>query len=207
MVARLRSKNSQFSKSLFMPLTILEMEVEHLPNRDLQKIKEAKVDYHAVELYYDPVKNAITLFIAELLYRIVKDREHDNRLFDFLCASIKWLDVTDKGVANFHLVFMIRLLYFLGIYPNIKSYEEGSYFDMTNGEFTRQAPLGRHYLNKEESYIFAKLMKMTYENMSLYTFSRKERMQIINRILEYYRLHLPDFPEIKSLSVMQVLFD
>ena len=48
---------------------------------------------------------------------------------------------------------------------------------------------------------------ISFENMSLYSFSRQDRVGVINRIVEYYRLHLPDFPEIKSLSVMQSLFD
>ena len=68
-------------------------------------------------------------------------------------------------------------------------------------------PMHRHYLNKVESAFFSRLLRISFENMSLYGFSRQERARIIHRILEYYRLHLPDFPEIKSLSVMQSLFD
>ena len=52
-----------------------------------------------------------------------------------------------------------------------------------------------------------RLLKITYENMSLYSFSRQDRVRIIERLLEYYRLHLPEFPEIRSLAVMQTMFD
>ena len=68
-------------------------------------------------------------------------------------------------------------------------------------------PMHRHYLNQQESVVFARLLKISFENMSLYSFSRQDRVSVINRMLEYYRLHVPDFPEIKSLSVMQSLFD
>jgi DNA repair protein RecO (recombination protein O) len=47
---------------------------------------------------------------------------------------------------------------------------------------------------------------MTYENMALFRFSGNERQAIIYRILEYYRLHLADFPEIKSLEVLHAVF-
>ena len=43
--------------------------------------------------------------------------------------------------------------------------------------------------------------------MSLYAFSRRDRVRILHLILDYYRLHLPDFPAIKSLDVLQALFD
>ncbi len=78
---------------------------------------------------------------------------------------------------------------------------------MLNGVFVDRIPMHRHYLNPQESVVFVRLLKISFENMSLYSFSRQDRVSVINRILEYYRLHLPDFPEIKSLSVMQSLFD
>ena len=144
---------------------------------------------------------------TEILFRVVKETEPDSRLFEYLFESIQLLELSDKGVANFHLVFLLRLLHYLGIYPNVESYVAGSCFDMLNGVFVDRIPMHRHYLNRQESVVFARLLKISFENMSLYSFSRQDRVSVINRILEYYRLHLPDFPEIKSLSVMQSLFD
>lgn len=207
LVARTRGKRSSVSKALFMPLSVVEMEVEHLNKRDLHRIREAKLCYPLTELFCNPVKNVLALFLAEVLFRAVKETEPDPRLFGFLAESILLLEFSEKGVANFHLVFLLHLLYYIGIYPNVESYAVGFCFDMQNGVFVEQLPMHRHYLNPQESQIFVRLLKMSFENMSLYAFSRQDRVGIINRILEYYRLHLPDFPEIKSLSVMQSLFD
>lgn len=207
MVARNRGKKSPVSRALFMPLSVLEMEVEHKNRRDIHRIKESRVDIPLNELFCNPVKNVLALFLAEVLYRVVKETEPDPRLFDFLVRSIQYLEFTEKGVANFHLVFLLQLLNYMGIYPNTDSYVINSYFDMLNGEFITRLPLHRHYLNREESMIFARLFRISFENMGLYTFSRQERVNIINRILEYYRLHIPELPEIKSLAVMQSLFD
>lgn len=207
LVARSRGKKSTVSKALFMPLSVVEMEVEHLNKRDLHRIHETKLCYPLTELFCNPVKNVLALFVSEVLFRVVKETEPDPRLFEYLYESIQLLEFADKGVANFHLVFLLRLLYYMGIYPNAESYVPGTYFDMQNGVFVDCIPMHRHYLNKEESVFFARLLRISFENMSLYSFSRQDRMGVINRILEYYRLHLPDFPEIKSLSVMQSLFD
>lgn len=207
LVARGRGKKSTVSRSLFMPLSVVEMEVEHLNKRDLHRIRETKLCYPLTELFCNPVKNVLALFLAEVLFRVVKDTEPDPRLFDYLYESVRLLEFADKGVANFHLVFLLRLLYYMGIYPNADSYKAGSYFDMANGVFVGSQPMHRHYLSREESIVFVRLLKISFENMSLYSFSRKDRMAIINRILDYYRLHLPEFSDIKSLSVMQSLFD
>ena len=191
LVARSRGKKSSVSKALFMPLSVVEMEVEHLNKRDLHRIRETKLCYPLTDVFCNPVKNILALFLSEILFRVVKETEPDSRLFEYLFESIQLLELSDKGVANFHLVFLLRLLHYLGIYPNVESYVAGSC----------------HYLNRQESVVLARLLKISFENMSLYSFSRQDRVSVINRILEYYRLHLPDFPEIKSLSVMQSLFD
>ena len=207
LVARGRGKKSKVSKALFMPLSVVEMEVEHQNKRDLHRIRETKLCFPFVQLPCDPVKNALALFLAEVLFRVVKETEPDQRLFDYLYRSISLLELTDRGVANFHLVFLLHLLSYLGIFPNLESYIEGYYFDMQNGIFADRLPLHRNYLNREESKIFSRLAKISYENMSLYSFSRHERVKILERILSYYRLHLPEIPEIKSIAILQVLFE
>lgn len=207
LVSRNRGKRTTVSKALFIPLSVLDMEVEHLNKRDLHRIKEARMCYPINSICCDPIKNVVALFLAEVLFRVVKDTEPDERLFSYLYESIHLLEYADKGIANFHLVFLLGLLGYLGIFPNTDSHKEGYFFDMLNGEFVNQVPMHAHYLNKEESEFFYRLLRISFENMSLYGFSRQDRVNIIHRILEYYRLHLPDFPEIKSLAVMQSLFD
>lgn len=207
LVARNRGKKTAVSKALFIPLSAVEMEVDHRNKRDLHRIRESKLCYPFTHVLTDPVKNALALFVAEILFRVVKDTEPDARLFDFLYRSIYLLETTEDGIANFHLVFLLHLLSYLGIYPNVDSYIEGYYFDMQSGVFADRPPLHRYYLNREESVIFARLFKISYENMSLYAFSRSDRVLILNRMLTYYRLHLPEIPEIKSLAILQSLFD
>lgn len=201
-------KRSKVSKALFIPLSPLEMEVEHMNKRDLQRIKETRMCFSINDICRRPIKNVLALFLSEILFQVMKEyTEPDKRLFSYLYESIHLLEYTDKGIANFHLVFLLGLPRFLGISPNTESYQTGSYFDMLNGVFTSQVPTHRHYLNKEESAFFSRLLRIRYENMSLYSFSRQDRTRIIQHILEYYRLHLPDFPEIKSLPILQSLFD
>ena len=207
LVSRARGKRTAVSKALFIPLSVLDMEVEHLNKRDLHRIKETRICFPINNICCDPIKNVLALFLSEVLFRVVKDTEPDQRLFDYLYESIHLLEYADKGIANFHVVFLLGLLHYLGIFPNVETYREGTLFDMLNGEFTEQIPMHAHYLNQAESAFFYRLLRIGFENMSLYGFSRQDRVNIIHRILEYYRLHLPDFPEIKSLAVMQSLFD
>lgn len=202
-----RGKKSAVSKSLFMPLSVLEMDVDHQPKRDLHRIKETRLCFTLNGISTHPVKNVVALFVAEVLYRVLKETQADPRLFDYLSRSIQLLDEVEEGIANYHLVFLLGLTHYLGVFPHVETYRNGYCFDMLNGVFGEYPPMHSHYLNETESAVFASLLRISYENMSLYTFSRRERVDIIHRILTYYRLHLPDFPEIKSLAILQSLFD
>ena len=51
------------------------------------------------------------------------------------------------------------------------------------------------------------LMRLNYKTMHLCTMSRAERNRCTEVILEFYRLHVPGFPEMKSLEVLRQLFD
>ena len=206
MVYNSRSKKTKVSRSLLQPLSVLEMEVEHQNRHDIQRIKEVKPGFNMTQLHCHPVKNAISLFLSEVLYRIIQEKEENRALFDFLWRSVKWLEIADAGVANFHLTFLLQLSTYLGIRPTGKSFKAGSYFDLQNGVFTDTVPPHDYFLNQNDSIVFERLLRMSYENMALYTFARQERVSIIRQIIEYYRLHLSDFPEIKSLAVMQSLF-
>lgn len=207
LVPRKRGKKTSLSKALYIPLSVVDMEVEHLNKRDLHRIKECRMCFPQSEIYENPVKNILALFVSEFLYKVVKETEPDASLFEFLYTSIHILENTDEGIANFHIVFLLRLLTYLGIYPNTTSGKKKCYFDMLNGVFVEAIPVHQHFLDKAESEVFDRLLRISFENMSLYAFSRRDRVAIINRIIEYYRLHIPSFLEIKSVSVMQSLFD
>lgn len=117
-----------------------------------------------------------------------------------------WLDSCSEGFSNFHLVFTMRLTRFLGFYPNLEDNVEGAYFDMRAGCFTLLTPLHRDFLKPQDASLIGLMMRMDFSNMHLFKLSRNERNSLLDVIMHYYRLHLPDFQELKSLSVLRELF-
>jgi len=201
-----KSRKSKSPRSLFHPLAILDLDVEHQNLREIQRIKEIKIHIPLIALLSDPVKGALGIFLAELISKVVREEQPNRPLFDFLLQSIQVLELTNVSPANFHLAFMIHLSRLLGFYPDSTGYQKGMFFDMQNGAFALNKPAHIHFLPPDESAVFFNLLRISYENMSAFRFSGRERQTIIRRILDYYRLHLSDFPEIKSLEVLHEVF-
>jgi len=206
-VTQNQGKKSGKKAALFQPFSILNLDVEHKNNKDIHIIRDVKIHVPLTNLMFDPVKIPISLFLAEFLHRSVKESDSNRSLFEFVMQSIQVLDLSNKGIANFHLVFLFKLTRFLGFYPNTEAYREGMYFDLINGIFVSELPHHNHYLLPIDARVFSLLMRMNYENMHLFSFSRQERVDIIEKIIEYYKLHLSTFSYPRSLEILQSLFD
>ena len=203
-----RSRKAPVKTALFQPLAMVELEADYRPNVTMYKVKEAKSFYPFSSLPFDPYKSAIALFLSEFLCRALREETENRPLFAYLQHSVVWLDECRGGFANFHLVFLMRLSRFLGLYPNLEHYAEGDYFDLQAACFTSLRPQTHsHYIGPQEAARLRRLMRMNYETMHLFGMSRTERARCLSVINDYYRLHLPDFPELRSLEVLKELFD
>lgn len=202
-----QGRKSKLQRPLFTPFAVLDIESDYKPGRDIQKIKEVRPAEILQQLHYDPVKNAITLFLSEFLSRTIREPEANSAFFEFLLQSIRLLDIIEDGKANFHLCFLIRVSGFLGFYPNMESYHPGNYFDLLNGVSSVTQPDHAYFLSPDEAANFATLMRMNYHNLHLFRFSREERMLILEHIINYFKLHHAGFTQLKSLEVLKALFD
>ena len=201
-----RSRKTAAGAALFRPFSLVEFEADVRPKSGLHPVRESRVWYSLDSLPCHPYKMGISMFLAEFLYRALPEEGGNAPLFAYLVYSIRWLDACTRDFSNFHLVFLIRLSRFLGFYPNLDGYSPGFFFDMLNACFVEREPSHGRFLSREESSRILKLMRMNYETMRLFAMSRAERNRCVEVVMEYYRLHLPTFPELKSLSVLQELF-
>ncbi len=204
-----KTSKGRLKKQLFQPLSLIDVECDLRPNVQLQHLRDARMTDPFSSIPFEPAKLAISLFIAEFLYHALRgEREGNAQLFDYMTNSIRWLDAATTGYANFHLAFLMRLSRFLGFYPLIK--EEGArsdtYFDLRAGTFCSEAPLHHDFLAPEEAAHIHTMMRMDFQTMHLFRMNRNERNRCLDIMLTYYQLHLPDFPELKSLPVLQELF-
>ena len=101
---------------------------------------------------------------------------------------------------------MLHLTRFIGFYPNVEDYASGCSFDMREGCFVYAAPLHADFLPPHEAEKIGLLLRLNYATMRLLRLTREERNRCVDVLLAYYRLHLPDFPEMKSLAVLRELF-
>ena len=201
-----QSSKGKMRRQFFMPLTLVEVDFDYRQRASLQRIRDIRISHPLPSLGMDPFKLSIAMFVAEFLCHATRDEHLNEPLFQFVSFSLQWLDGVERGFANFHLVFMMRLSRFVGFFPNTDE-REGRYFDLLNGCFTSSVPLHGHFLAPAEASKIGLLMRLNYKTMHLCAMSREERNRCTEVIVEYYRLHVPGFPPLRSLEVLRQLFD
>ena len=201
-----KTSKGKIKKQFFQPLTLLEIETDIRLKLQLQKLNDVRLLTPFASIPFEPDKLAISLFVAEFLYYALRSEQRNELLYDYLEYSIMWLDGQQANFANFHIVFLLRLTRFLGFYPNLDDYEDGDYFDLRESEFMRNPPVHRDFLHPEEAQKVQLMMRMDFPTMHLFRMSHNDRNRLLEISIKYYRLHLPDFPEMKSIEVLQALY-
>lgn len=198
-----RSKRSGTSARLFQPLSFLSFQWDAKPNATLHRMKEARLLFTLHDIPYHPVKRSIAMLLTEFMAHALSNEAENTDLYIYIEHSVQWFDAASDGYANFHLVFLLKLARFLGIAPNTEDYVEGCSFDLTRGRFTMTGIPSDELLCSTDATLLCRLSDASYATMDTITMSRHDRARLINHLARYYALHIPAFPAIKSLEVLQ----
>lgn len=197
---------AKMARAMYMPLSLLELEVEVRPGREMQRIREARTWLPLPYVQSDPVRAALAMFLAEFLTAALRSHEPQPDLFAYVARSVSLLDRVGCGLGNFHISFLVGFTSFMGIMPDADGYRDGAYFDMQEGIFVTSRPLINESLPPAEASVLPRLLRMDYANMHLFRFTRSERATILDRIISYYRMHL-SIGRLSSPAVLHALFD
>ena len=201
------SKRSKVRNVLFQPLSMLSFTASVKRGRSLQRISDAQPYAMYSTITYNVVKSSIALYLSEFLTYALREEENDEALFNFIDRSLLLFDSLEHGYADFHLLFLSQLLKYLGIYPNLDNYDRQCYFDLAQGCLVREHPLHPNFILPRDTEGFVTLLGTGYESMHMLSLNREMRSEYLAFLNDYYRLHIPDFPKLKSLGILKELFD
>jgi DNA repair protein RecO (recombination protein O) len=186
-----RSSKGKNKIALFQPLTFLDMVVYHDSKKELHRISEIKCFRPYKTIPYDIAKSSIALFLIEVIQKCIRETGENRALFDFLEISFHTFDNQSDGSQNFHLLFLLQFCRYLGFEPE------------TAEELSQQ-------VHKEVGWkvenlpLLNQLIQATYQtDLHIH---RKERNHLLDSILWYYRVHIDNFGEVKSLAIIREIF-
>lgn len=173
------------SRAMFLPLNVLDAEVIENRKSDLWRLKNISPVHplNGIRSHFD--KNAISLFMSEVLWRAVQDGAAEDGLYDWCEKSVLTLDALEGDFANYHLRFLMELAGALGFSPS----------------FEGLAPFAEDNLKE-----IADLLSSSMPEFMVYPLNGTRRGAIAKSLLKYLSAHLEIPLNIRSLPVLEELY-
>ncbi|SMD35319.1 DNA replication and repair protein RecO [Reichenbachiella faecimaris] len=190
-----RSQRSKKGLALLQPLTVLDMVVyfKNQKSDGLQRISEYKPAHSFTSIPFDIKKSAVALFVTELLTKVLKEEVDRGQVFEFLFQFILTLDQRKDGFESLHLYLMVQLTHYIG-------------FGIHNKKELENDGLVSEISTSYEA-IYTGVLKLNESKISDdFDIQNMLRRDILNYMIEYYKLHVDGFKELKSLDVLTQIF-
>lgn len=211
MVTRPRSRRVRGvpTSALLSPLAILAFEWDNKPTSTLYRMRDTHPAIVWQSIPYHPLKRPVVLMLSEYLSSMLRESSDDAPLFDHIADSLRWLDnaADDTPLGNFHLVFLLAVARFLGVAPDTDTFASGHSFDIESAHFVPWAPASPLVVKPSDADILYHLTCADYPTMSSIRMAHTDRTRLLTYLNRFFAIHLPAFPEPKSLDVLENLFD
>lgn len=201
MVKGTHGKKSKFKPAYFQPLTVLEVQYTQKTGSDLYQLREVMLGISLESSRTDAHKIAVSLFLAEFFSKSLREQHADENLFTYLESRVLELEHQPRCHPAFHIKVLLELTGYLGFFPLHNRDVYNKYFSLLQGNF-ESIPNTGHHLDEATSEALCAMLDT--DEMPVMTGDM--RNALLTGLIQYYRFHIPAFPEIKSLEVLQAVY-
>lgn len=199
------NKKTGIKANYFQLGQFLDITVYHKPGKNLQYIREVKLNAsHAIQSQ-NIVKQSIVQFCSELVLRCVKEEEENNALYTFLSNFMRQLKELPKeklGLAP--IQFALQFAAHIGFEINNNYSTERSHFDALHGEFCAEISNNSYCSKKEPSALLHACLEQKASDKTKFSI----REQTLHDLLRFLKLHNEQMGEMKSVEILhQILHD
>lgn len=171
--------------SMLLPLSVVEADVVETRKSSLYTARNLVQLYPLHGIRDSLYKNTMTMFLSEVLFRVVKEGTSESGLYEWCEKQILLLDSLSNDFSNFHIRFLLELSAMLGFSPEVSDISP---------------------FVGEDQGVVADFMSGSFAESMLIPLSGVQRNRICEGILRYVEYHTESSLTINSLKVLRELF-
>ena len=187
------------------PCSIIQFSSYQKNDSQMGKMTDVSNYWPLHSIPFHPVKSGLAFFQAELLTYVLHENVRDQPLFDFLYEELLFLD-GEKELSMYPIYWLLTLTEHLGIQPQNNG-ENCTFFDVENGILQSNQPKNLSYLTGKEVLLLSGFLTMSKETLLQQQPSKQERSVLFHQLMHYLTFHIPNLRTLKSISVIQAIWE
>ena len=200
-----RKGGSRTKQNLLQPLSYLDLVVYNNPKTRINYLKEIAPHRDvnqtpSMDDLNDMSRHALRFFMTELLYKTLREEEPMPELFDYVVESLNVQG--NSSIAQLPVTFMLSVSRHMGIEPLDNYSAREPLFDMQAGRFQYS---GTYTLPPSTSLLLHSYLQSMHENTPAPVATLAQRTELINRLLDYFQIHLSEFRNFKSHEILHTV--
>ncbi|MBP5411800.1 MAG: DNA repair protein RecO [Bacteroidales bacterium] len=198
-------RSKKHSNGALRPMTLVNFCSAKRENSNFAFLHDVEYVNSAMGINYQLPKAAVSMFLNEVLYKLLADAGEDERLFSFVYKAVDVFYERDF-VPDFHLRFLVQTAIKTGVSP-VDNYQKNRVFDEQAAHFCDKADASD--MQQKTAYWLHELMTQElYPVHQEQVVPKAVRNALLDCILNYYTFHIADLSGIKSLEILKsVLHD
>ncbi len=203
MMKGLRRGKGAIKSSHVMPLNLVDIVFDNKPNQQLLILKELHCSPLLMGLHGEINKNALSIFMSEVLQKTLYKEHVDQHLFDYLENTIIYINGV-KNIANLPCYFLIRLAVFMGFKPKGGWQEdELLMLDVFDGIFTNIVKKEHLQLSVNASRYIYNLLNSNLEQQEEISQAYQTRMEALDGLVDYFQFHILNKKKLISHQILR----
>ena len=175
-----KKKNSPY---LFQPLHFIEFSSSFKHEKSINNASNQQLSFPCHQITSDIRKTSIAFFLTEILNALLKEGDYSKELYHFIKNSFLLFEIHPFN-PDFHLVFLIQLLSFLGVEPENNFSEKNIYFNIKLAKFVG---LKENYtIDQSVSFDFSILLGTTIDKYETLRLNKEKRNVRQNKGFKLY---------------------
>jgi DNA repair protein RecO (recombination protein O) len=190
---------------LFQAVSLLEVEERNRKQTGMAALSEVRRAVVLGRIATEPARAAIALFMAEVLGQCLVEDQANEPLFDYVWHSVQALEV-DHRVGLYPLLFMGRVLRFMGVAPSQALEEDQQFFDLRQGEWRIMPPTHGDWLGGTPARLLCACAVLSVDELDALATNRAQRNEVLHKLLRYIQLHLTNDRKVRSFTILAEVF-
>ena len=202
-ISGVRKSRSKSKAGIYQVMNIISLVAYDKQNDALSRITEAHPKYIYKNISRDVVKSSIGMLLMEVTRNAIKEKEQNLELYSFLTDWFLFLDQTPNSVGNLTLKYLLDLSQKLGFKPRENYSAETPIFDTYEGQFIHHDQENKYCIDPDLSKLIFTLTQSHKTEIHLIHSDRASRASLLDKLIQFYQLHLDNFKDLKSISILR----